>query len=614
MENNSKRNILAKDYPLAEILGNKKYTVDYFQREYKWEKINIEQLVSDLVNAFMESYREGHKTIDVANYGTYYMGSIVLSEKGGTSSIIDGQQRITSLTLLLIYLYHATNKTMSEQLSNMIYSDSYGEKSFNIQVEEREPCLKALYETGEYTVKDTDDESTRHMAERYQDICDCFPRDLFTDVSLKSFVYWVKNNLILVKITAMSEENAYTIFETMNDRGVVLTSSDMLKGFILSKFSHDDKRKSVNAQWKKDMLSLDAFDTSTESQFFQSWFRAKYAVTIREGKANSVNMDFENIGARFHNWFKENIDKGLLSEAINGDIEEFIEKYYHFYLRQFIKIKNAELTYNPSLPHVYYLRFWGIAPSLSYPLFMAPLNVEDSEDVCDQKIEVVARHIDNFVVRRSVNYRLFSSNSIRYTMCNLVKTIRSKSIEDLKTELKKSTEQIDDFAKAMPRFRLHGQNGRFVKYLLARITSYIEESCGMSSNFVVYMTNPDCKPYEIEHIWSDHYEWHTDEFDQTDKFNETRNSIGDLVLLPNGVNQSLNDLETAKKLPHYIKENILAKSLCEQTYEKNPSFLSFVKDNNLSFKSYDDIKKDDITDRCKLYAELADLIWNRELD
>lgn len=609
MEDNYKRNILAKDYPLSEILGNKKYTVDYFQREYKWERINIEQLVSDLVNAFMENYREGHKTIDVANYGTYYMGSIVLSEKGGSASIIDGQQRITSLTLLLIYLYHATNKTMGEQLSNMIYSDSYGEKSFNIQVEEREPCLRALYETGEYTVKDTDDESTRNMAERYQDICDCFPRDLFSDESLKSFVYWVKNNLILVKITAMSEENAYTIFETMNDRGVVLTSSDMLKGFILSKFTHDDKRKSVNAQWKKDMLVLDEFETSTESQFFQAWFRAKYAVTIREGKANSVNMDFENIGARFHNWFKENIDKGLLAKAIDGDIEQFVEKYYRFYLSQFLKIKRAEQTFNHDLPHVYYLRFWGIAPSLSYPLFMAPLNVDDPEDICNQKIELVARHIDNFVVRRSVNYRLFSSNSIRYTMCNLVKTIRSKSVEELKTVLANNTEQIDDFAKAMPKFRLHGQNGRFVKYLLARLTSFVEEQCGMSSNFVTYMTNPDCKPYEIEHIWSDHFEWHTDEFDQTDKFNETRNSIGDLVLLPNGVNQSLNDIPTQSKLPHYIKENILAKSLCKQTYEKNPAFNRFIALNKLSFTWYDDIKKDDIAARCRLYAELANLIW-----
>ena len=51
--------ILAKDYRLSEILSNKKYSVDYFQREYKWEQINIEQLISDLVGAFMENYHEG---------------------------------------------------------------------------------------------------------------------------------------------------------------------------------------------------------------------------------------------------------------------------------------------------------------------------------------------------------------------------------------------------------------------------------------------------------------------------------------------------------------------------------------------------------------------------
>ena len=614
MVNNIKRNISAKEYPLSEILVDKKYTVDYFQREYKWERINIEQLVSDLVNAFMESYRDGHKTKDVANYGTYYMGSIVLSESGSSASIIDGQQRITSLTLLLIFLYHATNKTMSEQLSSMIYSDSYGEKSFNIQVKEREECLKSLYEEGNYTVKDSDDESTKHMAERYQDICDCFPKELFSEEALRSFVYWVKSKLYFVKIIAYSEENAFTIFETMNDRGVPLTSSDMLKGFILSKFSNDEERTKINAQWKKDMLSLDAYDSSAESQFFQSWFRAKYAVTIREGKANSVNMDFENIGARFHNWFKENFDRGLLSEAINGNIETFVDKYYKFYLNQFLKIKKAEQNYDNNLPHVYYLRFWGIAPSLSYPLFLSPLNINDSEEICNQKIEIVARHIDNFVVRRSVNYRLFSSNSIRYTMCNLTKAIRDKSIDELKQVLTENTEKIDDFETAMPKFRLHGQNGRFIKYLLARITSFIEAQCKMKNNFVTYMTNPDCKPYEIEHIWSDHFEWHNDEFTLNNDFSDVRNSIGGLILLPNGINQSLNDMQTSNKLPHYIKQNILAQSLCSLTYTNNPAFTRFIREHKLSFKSYQDVKKNDIAERCDLYAQLANLIWNMKFE
>jgi len=615
MENNNTA-ILAKDYRLSEILSNKKYSVDYFQREYKWEQINIEQLVSDLVGAFMENYHEGDSIKDVAHYGTYYMGSIVLSERGSVNSIIDGQQRITSLTLLLIYLYHATGKSMSEQIANMIYSDSYGEKSFNIDVPERRECLQSLYEQGEYSVKDTDDESTKNMAERYNDICNCFPLDDFKGDMLKAFVYWVKENLILVKITALSEENAYTIFETMNDRGVPLTASDMLKGFILSKFTHDEKRTKVNGEWRKDMLKLGEYDANNgaENQFFQSWLRAQFAITIRQSKVNSVNQDFENIGTRYHNWFKDNYDKGLLAEAINGDIEGFIEKNYRFFFNQYVKIKEAEKTFKKELEHVFYHQFWRIAPSLCYALYLAPLTLEDSEETCNKKIDIVAHFLENFAVRRSTNYRLFSASSIRYTMCNLVKTIRGKDIEALKEALISETEEIKDFNESLPVFRLHGMNRCFIKYFLARLTSFVEEGSGMGNHFVNYMRNPNQKPFEVEHIWSEHFEWHEDEFKQTEEFNQWRNSIGDLILLPNGVNQSYNDIPVLEKLPHYIKENILAQSFCAAAYEKNPTFKAFIAKYNLPFKSYTDFKKKDIQERCLLYAAIANLIWNKSLE
>lgn len=615
MENNNTA-IIAKDFRLSDILSNKKYTVDYFQREYKWETIHIEQLVFDLVNAFMESYHVGDAVRDVAHYSTYYMGSIVLSEKNGKNSIIDGQQRITSLTLLLIYLYHATGKTMESQIAPMIYSDSYGELSFNIDVPERRECLQALYETGEYVVKPTDDESTKNMVQRYTDICNCFPTDEIKGDVLKAFVYWVKDNLVLVKITALSEENAYTIFETMNDRGVPLTASDMLKGFILSKFHRDENRNLVNAQWKKDMLRLDEYDSNkgAENQFFQAWLRSQFAVTIRQAKVNSVNQDFENIGTRYHNWFKDNYDKGLLADAIAGDIEGFIDRNYRFYFDQFIKIKEAEKTFRRDLEHVYYHQFWRIAPSLYYPLYLAPLTLNDDEETCNKKIDLVAHFLDNFTVRRSSNYRLFSASSLRYTMCNLARIIRGKDIDDLRATLIQETEIIDDFDVSLPNFRLHGMNRPFIKYFLARITAYIEDGSGMGNHFVDYMLNPGRKPFEVEHVWSDHFEWHTDEFQQTEEFNQYRNSIGDLILLPNGVNQSYNDLPVDQKLPHYIKENLMAQSFCGATYEKNPGFISFYKANDLPFRPFPEFKKADIQERCKLYAAIASLVWNKNLE
>jgi hypothetical protein len=96
--------IEANNRSIFEVLDNKKYTVDYYQREYSWEQMHIEQLVTDLCNAFLDSYDPSHQRQNVADYNSYYLGPFVLSEKSGKRSIIDGQQRLTSLTLFLIYL------------------------------------------------------------------------------------------------------------------------------------------------------------------------------------------------------------------------------------------------------------------------------------------------------------------------------------------------------------------------------------------------------------------------------------------------------------------------------------------------------------------------------
>lgn len=114
----------------------------------------------------------------------------------------------------------------------MIFSESRGIKSFNIQVDERTECLQNLFDKGEYTPKDGDDESTVNMANRYSDIVESFPDEIKGNL-LSFFIDWLKFNVILVEIVAYSDENAYTIFETMNDRGLNLTPTEMLKGFLL---------------------------------------------------------------------------------------------------------------------------------------------------------------------------------------------------------------------------------------------------------------------------------------------------------------------------------------------------------------------------------------------
>ena len=151
----------------------------------------------------------------------------------GKKSIIDGQQRITSISLLLIYLNHLQDENSQKvEISKLIFSEKYGEKSFNMTDETREPCLKALFESGEYKPTEEDDETVKNMVERYEDIVQTFPEELSKE-ALPYFIDWLIENVVIVEITAYSDENAYTIFETMNDRGLNLTPTEMLKGLSL---------------------------------------------------------------------------------------------------------------------------------------------------------------------------------------------------------------------------------------------------------------------------------------------------------------------------------------------------------------------------------------------
>lgn len=601
--------IEAHDRKVVEVLENKKYTVDYFQREYNWQKRHIEQLIIDLTNAFLNEYEEGDERTEGENYNNYYLGPFVVSEKDGKRSIIDGQQRLTSLTLLLIYLNNL-QKTLgiTEKIEPLIFSEHRGIKSFNLQVEERQECLEKLFQTGAYTIRNGDAPSTINMAERYADIIELFPVDIKGN-NLPFFIDWLKYNVVLVEIVAYSDDNAYTIFETMNDRGLNLTPTEMLKGFVLSRFDDPVKRVKANDDWKKAIEALKAFEANEDQSFFQAWLRASYADTIRPGKAGSQNEDFEKIGTRFHSWVRDNLKKMQLDSGQSSDFERFIAEDFKFYHEAHIRILRAQTALMPTLPHVYYISRWGIATSQSYPLMLAPLDPKDTIEVVDAKIDLVARYIETFVVRRSINFRKFSASSIRYTMYSLVKEVRGKDLPALRALLAAKFKELDGGWDQFEHFLLHGQNKRFVKFLLSRITAHVEQGAGITTTFQTYYESPGGKPFEVEHIWADDFAAHADEFTSENDFSDWRNSIGALVLLPNGTNQSYNAKPYEEKILHYQKENLLVRSLCPLTYQNNPNFTKWAASRNLNFVPHPVFKKADILARQHLYQKICEDIW-----
>lgn len=335
---------------LKQLLQNTKYSIHYYQREYMWQRKHIEELIDDLTSEFLDYYVPGDSRQKVQDYGAYFMGSIVLA--GRENAIIDGQQRFSSLTLLLMYLNNRL-RTLGQSYSmieQMIFSEAYGTKSFNINVEDRSDCMNAIFNDQPYDTTDVG-ESVRNLYGRYNDIIDVFPADDITDDMLLHFCDWLAEKVFFIEIVATTEQDAHKVFVTMNDRGLSLTSTEMLKGYLLSEIKDDSKREKLNDVWKDKVLSLKKDDDKGDETFIKAWLRAQYAETIRETKAGAVNQDFDIIGGSFHKWVRDERDK--LGLSTTDDFELFIMKFSKF-ADVYKKIREAESTFAEETKYIYY--------------------------------------------------------------------------------------------------------------------------------------------------------------------------------------------------------------------------------------------------------------------
>jgi len=199
-----------------------------------------------------------------------------------------------------------------------------------------------------------------------------------------------------------------------------------------------------------------------------------------------------------------------------------------------------------------------------------------------------------------------------YAMFMLAKKIRRKSPTLLVNILVEEINSMEFSLDAIERFDLNGWTKRYMLHQLARITHFVEEQSGRDTKFDVYVNRSIKNPYDIEHILVDHFERYTDQFDTEDEFQRTRNMFGNLVILPQDINRSLNDSDYSTKLPKYFGQNLLASSLNQNCYQNNPNFLRFTASSNLSFNFHTDFTKETIKERQNLYLELAKLIWNTD--
>ena len=617
----------AKAVNIRDILEGKekKYFIEDYQREYRWEEKHITDLIEDLTEKFLNSEGKDH----------YFLGSIIISSRDGKKFIIDGQQRLTSLTLLLIYIYRTLeDQALKKKIDELIYSE---EEGFKLSVDLRRECMSALLRHGKFS-EEQSDESIKNIAERYKNIKKDFlghlagelntssdERELVTE-ALPKFADWLIKEVYLVRITADSDADAFAIFETLNARGLSLTPTEMLKGYLLTNGPKDKEiRSDLNTKWKELINELQSIGNGGEdADAIKAWLRSQHAQDTRERKRNAPSRDFERIGTEFHRWVRDKVEENELQLIKETDFGDFISNDFRFYGKWYKFIRDAaefDFARKNNVEAIHYNARNNF--TLQRTVLLAPLKKTDNDNDIRRKLRIVSSFLDILIARRIWNYQSTAYSTMQYTMFSLIKKIRGQSIDDLKEilfgslkEMEKTEDPEEPYDSEKPyeslkTFGLHSRNTPRVRYLLARMTDYVQTQSGGGSRYHEYIT------HEVEHIWANQYKDHDhqEEFKEQD-FPAYRNRIGGLLLLLKNLNASYGALPYAKKRNYYLRENLLAQSLHEKTYDHNPGFVrfndKFKRNSGLEFQPHPEFKKKDLDKRQELYRELCKQIWNPE--
>ncbi|MFM2431898.1 MAG: hypothetical protein RLZZ511_3111, partial [Cyanobacteriota bacterium] len=390
----------------------------------------------------------------------------------------------------------------------------------------------------------------------------------------------------------------------------------MLKAYLLAPIEDPDHRRNANQTWKKQVLDLISWggihEPERDSACIKSWLRAQYAETIRDRKAGATDQDWELIGNAFHRWTRDRHTRLKLgSQQTNLQL---ITTHFTFFAKAYQLILEASRSYTKGLEAVFYNAHNDF--TWQNTVLLAPLCVTDDDLTVRRKLSVTATYLDIWIMRRVVNYIRVGYSSTAYTMFLLCRDIRRKPLDELITILTEKLNQDDvgfDGSDSRGRYgiddlMLNQFSRRYIYHLLARLTAYTEVAGGEHDLFDKYVDRSHNNPFDIEHIWPNHYANYEDEFSSEQEFQTWRNNVAGLLLLPADVNRSLQDQPFKDKNAVYATQNRYAASLHTSAYKNQPQFKKFCE--AVPFKPYQSFHKAELEERSLLILELANRIWS----
>jgi len=577
---------------------NERYLIDIYQRDYKWDKIQVETLLRDIELRFNLTERKNLKPPEIKNdvinrFKPYFLNTFLTCKTSNYFSIVDGQQRLTTILIILIKLSQLINKVHIDQsyeiktvipitLEKLIFeTNDFGEpESYKIFNPNRHDAFDAI------RTLDTDfkfsDETQKRITGNYEIISKYLnlffkPKesDLEIDViKLTYYIYYILEKLNIVDIKIEQQENVATIFEVVNDRGLGLKPYEILKGKLIGNLSNLEK-ESANKVWVElqNAYYNTRLENSTEKSidldtFFRTYLRANFADSETEYQKFEDKYHYEIYSnEKILNYFGRFEDNERLYKWVTEEFKYFAELY--LYLRT--TYDDEYLIYNKLLDQ-----------NQQYLLIMSCIDLEDKNK--KEKINAIAKKFDQFhSILRLLNE--YESNKFQNLIYKLNTQIRNKSIdESLKAfdrvliEYLESEEVVgkDIYKEINELFKwellqdVRNNLANFSKYVLMRTDRYLAYEldkpsyCKESLKELEDRFNKNNKKQygmHLEHIYAQNdknYQLFTKNgvFDEG-KFKEVRNKLGMLLLLKDRQNISSNNDYYNLKIEDYKTSNLI---------------------------------------------------------
>lgn len=595
------------------------YFIDFYQRDYKWTDEPVRRLLEDIFYQFEEAYgkhAELEANIENINvrYPWYYLNTYVTNTVNGRVFVVDGQQRLTTLTLILLKLLSKARELNSKTkgwLERKIAGYSGTEHEFWMNHVRHRQVLEGLFNSVSPSTIDTSTGVTAvNMVSNYQLISTELDKRLTNLHRLDTFVHYFLCRLVLINLSVDST-HVPMVFEVINDRGVRLKPYEILKGKLLGQIDKLELDSGhFNELWDEQLRAVNDFRDDEIDNFFRYWLKAKFTSSRKDGQRFDGDYHRE--------MFKQDINAKLKLDHNPLAVKTFLKGDFRYFTTLYARLWSATEVENPEYPAVF---FNGLNELDSqFMLVLSACKVNDPEETI--KVRLVSAGLDRLFTLLQLQgaydsnefaARLFDiSNEIREQPASAIPAAFEKHLL-LEIEERRATPANQAFAWHLFRpMAIDRLNTRFTRYFFGRVEMLLAEGMRlrMKHELKELVTSRGSKTgFHVEHILSRNEENLAIYENNEERFEQERNLLGGILLLKGKDNISSNNEVYAAKLRSYANTLYWNETLRDDTYQSKLDFRAFIQDNNLDFRAMESFGPKELEERQRLLFQLASMIW-----